>query len=56
MKYTEAKKDRSVRRNQSLRWEVQQRQSRVKKDFPVEVYFCDGFLIIESKMNDDVYT
>lgn len=57
MKYTQEQKDKVIRKRQSIRWEQQLKEKRIRNQFPVEVYFENGFLIIESKMNyEDVCT
>lgn len=51
MKYTQEQKDKVIRKRQSIRWEQQLKEKRIRNQFPIEVYFENGFLIIESKMN-----
>ena len=52
MKYSIEQRYRAIQRQKSLQKESVKREKKIKESFPIEVEIKDGYLIIESKMNN----
>ena len=55
MKYTPEQKDKVVKKGLSIHNRKVLKRELLKKEFPVTVEIEEGFYIIESKMNFEIY-
>jgi hypothetical protein len=52
MKYNQEQRYRAIQREKSLHHQKVKKEKRIKQSYPIEVELKDGYLIIESKMNN----
>jgi hypothetical protein len=52
MKYTSEQRFRVIQREKSLHHQKVKKEKKIKESYPIEVEVKDGYLIIESKMNN----